>query len=149
MTHHLFDVCSRMKQLGFEYASMVTPKALSKLTHNPTEVDGLLKPLNCLWTSRIDLTYGDGDADEPTKFAPEWYSFVVGEGFDVEPYSKRDLLVVKFDESRLVDESDPRFKKGGVWHDPAGWMAKPKWSMPLPVPNSRSRSSGRSMAITG
>jgi hypothetical protein len=102
-------VSEKMKRAGFEYCAMVstlsldayrTPQAMANVVS--------LKPATpTLACSRIQECDGG--------MVPEWYLFVVGEDFRVDEYSRRDLLFVKTDPSRLVTESDPRFGKNGAW----------------------------------
>ncbi len=110
-----------MKREGFEYCSMVSTLSLDAFKSPPVMRNAFSsKPtaptLSC---SRIQACDGG--------FVPDWYLFVVSEEFNVDEYSQKDLLFVKADSSRLVTESDPRFRKSGAWRQETQYMPTIRW----------------------
>ncbi len=114
-------VSEKMKREGFEYCSMVSTLSLDAYKVPPVmRKASSSKPTACtLYCSRLQT------CNEET--VPEWYVFVVCEDFNAAVYSQKDLLFVKADSSRLVTESDPRFRKSGAWRQETPYMPTICW----------------------
>jgi hypothetical protein len=138
-TMNIFDICKSMQAEGYEYASLTEGSCLKTLDpvsanlqsfhHKP---DG-----NTVYFSKLVRYYPDDEEEDeeenPGKklLAPQWYDFVVYEDYKVSEYASKGLLFAKFDNTRLISNSDPRFKLGGDFrHNPAAayYPALPHWN---------------------
>lgn len=111
-----------MLREGFEYCSMVDAPSLDAYRSPPqTSAAPSVKPtFSTLYCSRLQTR--DGET------VPEWYDFVVGEEYETDAYSRKDLLFVKADSSRLVFAQDQRFRTGGAWRKETQHISTVLWS---------------------
>ena len=132
MTANMSDICKKMKTEGFDFCSLATCHALQhmvdpKLSNQP-KLEGSVKPGQCTWFSPIQPMWS-GDDEEYSKdvWGTAWSEWLREEDYEVEEYSRKDLLFAKFTKGRLANGADQRFKKAGEFRDERGYFHVPRW----------------------
>jgi hypothetical protein len=134
---NIFEICKRMQAAGFEYGSIVEKNSLSTLSSERIRLESghFFKPVKGVWFSKISesVSYEDQDDegvddDDDCSVALQWYDFVVEQDFRIRHYAMRSLLFAKFEETRLTNNNDPRFRLGGDFVVKTDFLAVPHWS---------------------
>jgi hypothetical protein len=123
MAFRIEDVSKRMQSEGFEYCAMVTTLSLDAYSGmcsmgKPPSMKPRGSVLNC---SRLETV------DDTNETVPQWFMFVEGEDFHKEDYSRRHLIFVRIDPSRVANESNTRFCLGGDWRYETDFMPMIHW----------------------
>lgn len=120
----LFDLCRKMKQKGFEYASFI-PSDMDVLkgfknTHRDLCSDYYGKPTHSIYFSKLESVSNDSEG-QSGKFAPGWFNWLhdledgPNDPEKIAKYQNSKILFAQFDPSRVGEVND--IKKFGVLID--------------------------------
>ena len=116
----LNNLCYRMKILGYDYISLLKTELDSNILYI-TKPNGISsKPNSSLYFSKIEIidktTNNRVNIKDIAKynktnlvFLPEWYIFLISEGYVIPRYENSNLLFVKLKKNVIYKLTDSRF----------------------------------------